>query len=413
MLEDALRQTFAARAEEAPPLDGVADAAIRRARSTRRRHAVGTTLAGIAVLVVVGALVVRVMPGGLTESDLSSMAGPGAGAPGVVRSAGSGAPRPAVVPLELVIGNEIHIKGKQPLTVDLEQRSGERVSRVFRAADGYLVITDSDPAGKQQLYRLDNGGQQTIMLYASQNITVSPTGDQIAWRDRTVMSVADRKGAVLGLKKSTQAPTSGGPIGFLGDQVLIGRTAGSPTDRDATGSTGPDSRPGPPAPVAFDRWDPSGAGYRETWSSNVFRIFGEMPEGKRVVAQVLDPATGDRCLATLVAAHPFQVQETACGLPEAAEVGGAISPDGRWLAYPTMSASRVQLVDLDVVFRKPVPAGVWKFDAPVRSMVWADDATMVVDAGDRLARLDTTVPGKLAYVGAEAGGKVMIEPLRE
>jgi hypothetical protein len=411
MIEDALRDTFAARAAGDPSPDAAeralarADLAIAGAARARRRHLLGTTLAGVVVLAIASALTLQALDSGPGRPMYSTndLAGPpriGSPSPAATGLANGGASptNTAPMPIEVVSGGEIYTEGKSQGHFTLPDKGGpSTISRAYRTSDGYLVVVEL-PDLAQQLLLLDKGGNSSVLLRSAAAIAVSSTGDKVAWRAGDDMSVADRQPdkPALGQPFTTKAPQLGAPVSFLGANVVLGRSKADGGGLDA-----------------FDLWYPART-YSATWDESVVRTFGTRPDGSAMYAQVRDATDPTKiCLALLVPAAPFKVTAKSCGVPEPAVVGGGVSPDGRWLAYPVASAAQIAMLDLKQAFSGGAPKPqVWNLKTASVRTVWLNPNALVVDTGGKFVTLDPNQPTKQEQAAGSSTGKVLIEPLQ-
>jgi hypothetical protein len=407
MIEDALRETFAAKVDGSPSLSGVADRAIMQSRRLRQRRAVGTALAGVIAIAVAGVVTLQAVggtfgrrPSGGSGTDVAAS---GRGTAELTTPASVDTPSPAARPLEVFVDGEIQAENRKLLTVQGKTR-GLSVARAFRASDGYLLVAQEDDPARQELLLVDQQGKQTLVVDKAMSIAVSANGSQVAWRDAAAMYVADRvAGGKLTKKHSVAAPTgNGGPIDFVGTDVLLGQTQ--------TGG-GLDS---------FDLWHPDHNAYTETWSTDIVLVHGAQPDGKGLYAEVVgNPGTKQTCLARLVPAQPsknmaFTVVQKACGLPEPLPSSGGVSPDGHWLAYTVLGGdgtTRMALIGLDNVFQAKPPAPQYWEVSPVHT-VWLGPSMLAVDTGSQIVSIDPTQPSRKADpMQVSNPGKVLIQPL--
>ena len=395
MIEDSLRETFAAQVGGAPQIEGLAEAAMRRARKIRRRRrAVATGMAAVVVFALLGIAGLRVIsPGFMVPANQGTTAGRQIEAP-----TEDGAPEPEGGPsastrqIEVVQDGEIYTSNRA--RVQLPTRG--TTTSAYRARDGYLVIT-ARPQSHKQLLLLDDEGNNQVVLDDATSIAVSAHGDKIAWANDETMSVADRSAGDADLVKrvTIKVPAYAAPVAFLGNEVIIARSENAPQGR------------------AFDLWYPARPVHVEKWDANVVRLFGARPDGKGVYAQVADETGGERlCLALLVPEQPFKVQDKTCGLPAAVEQGGGVSPDGRWLAYPVAGHKQIAMVDLSEVFRAEDPRiRVWDAQTASARTVWLNSTTFVVDNGTNFVSLNPTQQGRVDTVQGGSAGKILVEPL--
>lgn len=408
MLEDALRETFADQVSARPSTVGqsLADRAIARAVTHRRRTRAGTVLAGVMVLVITGvvsfnAVDVRKGPTGPGRKAL-------AGGPVLptltTEPSPTGTPvaTPAPEPLEVVANGEIYTEGSATAHLALPAHTnGAAVRSAYHADDGYLVVT-AQPDTSQQLLLLDKGGDSKVLLNSASTIAVSGDGDKVAWREGTTMSVANRQPdtSTLAATQTAAAPDRGIPVAFVGPDVVLGRTAQSGTGMDA-----------------FDLWHPDQQStYTQSWDEDVLRVFGVLTDGSALFAQVRPDGDADQvCVARLIPDQPFKETDRACGLPQPAPQGGGISPDGRYLVYAAADGQNVAVVDLKQVFKGTPKARLadlgTTFDPTTVRVVWLGPQTAVVNTGGSFVTVDPTQPSKVESPQANNGGKVLVQPL--
>jgi hypothetical protein len=407
MIEDALRETFAAKAGEAPAA-GSGDQAQRftqfamaRARQIRHRRMVGTALAGVLIIAMVGLMTIQLVtgsrPAGRSMADAKTT--PSGGSPAVL-PVPSKAERPetdtSAMPAEVASGGEIYTENKS--RVQLKLPDDAQASSVYKASDGYLVVAAlRDDA--EQLLLLDKGGNKKVLIPSAVRIVISPSGSQVAWLAGGLISVAARRSdrPALDQARSIAAPALAVPVAFLGVDVVLARTK-----PDGTGTDG------------FDLWYPARTGdYAPAWDSTVLRIFGSRSDGGGVYAETPDPDDTDAaCVALLVADQPFKVTGQACGLPKPAPGDdGGISADGRWLAYPIGDTARIAVLDLSVSFAKKWTARLYELDSKCVRTYWLT-RTFVADTGTKFISIDPTEPSEVETAQGTSEGKVLIEPLR-
>ncbi|WP_238016428.1 hypothetical protein KZZ52_04235 [Dactylosporangium sp. AC04546] len=388
MLEDALRDTFAAKAGSTPPgsLDDFADAAIRGAgRIRRRQRAMTGGLAGIVVLALAALAMFQVVspqhPGGAGPADDLALP-PRTDVP-------SQAPTSTVAPPQVAREVYAYPGTAQPAkSVRIQIPEKGSVAAAYQAKDGYLVI-NNQPDGDKQLVLQNDDNKQQVLVDDAHDIAVDNEGNQVAWADEGTMTVAKRGDDTQQLTKSntTDVPPSAVPVVFVGPDLVLGKDDGS----------------------AFDVWYTSRK-YEEKWDQSVLRVFGAHPDGKSIYAEVR-AQSGEQamCLALLSLAQPFKVKNRVCGLPRAAKAGSRISPDGHWLAYPVEGQKQVAMLDLTAVFTpgSKTPR-IWDFTVTTKT-VWLNATTFLVDNGTRFQALYPD--GKSENLDQMSADVVLIEPL--
>ncbi|WP_432985304.1 hypothetical protein [Dactylosporangium sp. CA-233914] len=394
MLEDELRETFAAKAGDPPPgslssLDGVADVAIRgAARVRRRRRAAVTGLSGFVAFAAASVAVVHTLTTG-TPTGSPQSPGPVAQGSPEQRPSVVGTSTAPVAPPEMHEVTAIGPSAQAATKVRLQLPAKSTVTAAYQAKDGYLVV-NTQPDGDKQLVLQDDNEQQQVLVDDATNITVAKDGSTVAWASQGQMNVGtrsnqDNKKIAKGL--STDVPPNTEPVTFVGTNLVM--------SNDDKG---------------FDVWHTERK-YSQTWDKTVVRVFGGTPDNLGVYAEIaaVSPDT-QMCLAQLLFDQPFKIAKKFCGLPMATKGGARISPDGRWLAYPVAGAGQVAILDLTTVFDGGKPK-LWKL-AVTDKTVWLNAKTFVVDNGNKFLKLDPT--GKadnVEQLDQESDGVVLIEPL--
>jgi hypothetical protein len=412
MIEEALRETFAAKVTGGPPLDGARNLAVQRAElalwragRVRRRQAWGTALAGVLAVAIASLAIFQAVRNPIVHPSASGSVGQ-ADANLVPSAAQTEGGEPAdqsptaapTMPIEVVSGGEIYTEGKTEMRLPLPDKDKPAViSRAYRTTDGYLVIMARSNA-VQQLLLLDKTGNSKVLLKSASSIAVSPGGDRVAWRAGDAMSVADRQPdkPALDAPLTIKAPLLSFPAAFLGTNVVLARSKAAGDGVDA-----------------FDLWYPDHVdGYTEQWDTTIVRTFGERADGSALYAQVRDGTDASKiCIALLVPAQPFKVTAKTCGLPAPAVDGGGVSPDGRWLAYPVANATQVAMFDVKDLFSSAPKPRLWDLKADSARTVWLGPSSLVVDAGGTFVTLDPSQPTKAESAQGSSTGKVLIEPL--
>lgn len=403
MIEDALRETFAAHAGEGPQ-DVVGDLAQRRAEAAmlraariRQRRAMGSALAGVLIVALVSlATFQAVTSRARTDAPAINADGDrGEASPAVAPDPTSDeAPEASdpPMPIEMVSGGEIYKEDKTTLHLSLPEKS--QPESIYKATDGYLVIVALQTTG-QQLLLLDGRGNQKVLLPSVQRVVVSPSGDRVAWVLGDTLSVANRRTDQPALDEAQEipAPAQSEPVAFIGANVVLGRTK-----VDGSGSDG------------FDLWYPDHKAYEPTWDADVLRVLGPRKDGRALYAQVRSDDDSTMCLAVLLPAQPFSITDERCGLPLPDSVEGGISPDGHWLAYPVAGAAQVAVLDVSSLGDAPKPRLV-SLKAACSRVFWVGDNSLVVDAAGQFVAIDPR-QGKQETAQGKSDGTVPIEPLR-
>ncbi|HTJ32492.1 MAG TPA: hypothetical protein VL738_04625 [Dactylosporangium sp.] len=380
MLEDELRETFAAKAGDVPSgplasLHGVADAALLGAARVRRRRRLAVT--GLSGFVAVAAASVAVMHTLTAGGAVGGTSAEGSQRPSTAQRTSPG--RASVTPTAPGGTREVEAIGpsNQAATrVRFQLPAASTVTAAYQAKDGYLVI-NTQPDGDKQLVLQDNSEQQQVLVDDASNIAVAKDGKTVAWAAQGQMNVGSRSNGDggAGNKKddnkkitkqtSTDVPQDTQPVTFVGNNLVISS----------------DSR-------GFDVWH-TDRGYNPSWDKTVVRVFGGTADNSGVYAEV-KTASADTpmCLAQLQFDQPFTIKSKICGLPVAAKAGGRISPDGRWLAYPVDGYKSVAILDLTTVFTG-AKAKLWDLSVTAKT-VWLNATTFVVDNGKKFLKLNPT-----------------------
>ncbi|HEU5109159.1 MAG TPA: hypothetical protein VFT95_11495, partial [Micromonosporaceae bacterium] len=195
---------------------------------------------------------------------------------------------------------------------------------------------------------------------------VAARGDRVAWRDAERVYAArltrDRLTAIRG----TRAPAGSHPVGFVGDGVLLERRS----EEDLSGM--------------YAVWWPGRGNLRARWRPAT-GVYGAMPDGRTVVAQLPGGDAEEPCLALLDGLDHLAVLEQRCDVPLIAGSVGWVSPDGRWLVAERTVAESI-LIDVSSVFGGEKPA-IAEGPRPNGPGVWTDGDTVVYGATGYLARL--------------------------
>lgn len=356
MLEDSLREMFAARVESTPPIGDVATQAIRRGRAIRRRRAaVSSAAAAIAMVMTVGTISSL---GGWGRGDEHSRSGsaigftidPEAQATSVVVST----PGPDNgIGLDLRAGDRLWTSDGR----ELRLTGVGKVLRSYRVPDGWVY----GGATNVRFLRLDG---TSIALSGEQNRwVVSPEGDRIAFAIGTTLYVADLRASGLAVRASRDIPPAATPVAFVGDRVAV-----------SVGSLG------------LDLLDPAGTD-PPAWNPDVVTVYGSY--GEVATGLIRNADQPGLCVAQLSRTSTgLQSQATGvCDLAVTTSVSPPrLAPGGTWLAVP--KADGVDLIDLTRSSRGQhvvVPCQVRSRVAPA----WADARTLVTADGQGVVRCGT------------------------
>ncbi|MFY1689730.1 hypothetical protein [Plantactinospora sp. WMMB782] len=358
MLEDELRDMFAARVDTPPVADDPAGRVIMRGRVTRRRRAVSSLVAVAAALVLVTAGAATLGAGWLPGRP---SAGPAAGfdvdslAEVTVGPAQPPTPgRDTGIGLDLRSGDQLWTSDGRRLRLD---GVGE-VTRIYRVPGGWVY------AGARQVRFLRPDGTTVALSGEDDRWTLSTDGNRLAFQLDTTLYVARVGPTGLALTDHVEVPAGSWPVAFAGERVVL---SDSNRGYGYLDLAAPDRRPTP--------------------NPDVLAVYGTHGDG---LAGLVRQERGSRlCLASLATSggKPRPVRSGGCGLGLRAEnSGGGLTPDGRWLA--ARRGAEVVLVDVDGVLdgRNAVlscPA------AGAVPPVWIDDRTVATGDGEQVVRCRT------------------------
>ncbi|MDI1460031.1 hypothetical protein QEZ54_03540 [Catellatospora sp. KI3] len=316
MLEDELREMFAARVQTPPASVDVAGGAIRRARRSGRRRrgaAAGATL-GAFVAVVGGALYLQGMGGTAQPADPNRLTfqnlygtGPAATA---AETPAAGAQSPQL--LDLLVGEQVWTKDGRKVTLEGDGRIGQ----IARVPDGWVYSE-----GSTVRVQTDNG-YNSVALPVAGSWAVSSDGSRLAavTQDRLTVTKVDEPGQGVPLA-STAVPDGLRPVSFVGDGVVVGKDG------------------------SFDYWSAGPEKYSETWQSSLVAVYASAADGA-AVGVVRDRET--YCLtdvtATKTGLKVGQILGCEDWLATGLDQSAAMSPDGQWLAIT--ADEKVRIIDL-------------------------------------------------------------------
>lgn len=352
MLEDSLREMFAARVESAPSTQRAADRAVRRGRAIRRRRAAASSLAAaLALTVTVGTTSMlggwwRLGEGGQPSVVTGFNADP-------ARTATAGPERTPPTPgPENDIGLDLRV-GDQLWTSDGRQL---RLTGVGQVARAYRVPSGWVYGGATSVRLLRHDGTSVSLSGDDDRWVLSPDGDQIAFIAGTVLYVADLRPTGLAVRGSLDVPPTAAPVAFVGDRVAVSVAA-----------------------LGFDVLDPVQR-YTPAWNPQVVDVYGS--HGETVAGLVRSTDQKKSCVAELTRTDTgLQPARTGgCDLaPSGSGPPARLAPGGDLLAVP--GTSTVDVVDLGRALRGQNAVA----HCPVRTVVtpaWADARTLVA-ADDR------------------------------
>jgi hypothetical protein len=376
-LETALRECLARQAARSGAAVDRADAVVHRVRRVRRRRAGAGALSLLLVTSATVVGVVRLADMGTERPYGPAFVGQGPDQPVASETTPSPAGQYATDPVALsgsVAQEPMAKSGSPPVDLvvagTLRTSTGESISlsavgaiaEAYRVAEGWLVL--GAQAGHASLWYVAGGGQPRQLLSGVDRLAIASDGRHVAWRAASslyVGSVAEGE-----VRRAGETPATGDavPVGFVGTGVLVTTRAGG----------------------RYDVWWPDRGRYVPNWRDLPSGVYGALPDGRTVVAQVPGGSAAQPCLALLDATAALAVRKRACDVPLNPGAVGWLSPDGRWLVAEGAVDAAV-LVDLADAFgdRRPaVDAG----PGPYGPAVWVDARTLVhAGPGRQLVRL--------------------------
>lgn len=290
------------------------------------------------------------------------------------------------VPVDLVVSSQLRTAGGTAVTLP----QVGTVLQAHEAAKGWLVV-GMPPSGGATLWYVATDGSSVQVLPAVDAVALAPDGRRVAWRDSArLFSALVDQGT---LKDATQvsAPADGLPVSFVGDGVLMRRTAAVQQG-------------------TFDVWWPRTGTYTPAWKPGTAEIYGPLPDGRTVVGQV-SAESGDRpCLALLDATKALTVVKTACAIQLNPRGAGTVSPDGRWLVAD--GAGQARLVDLRQAFDSGRPNAAEAGPQLSDQAAWASGDTLVhISRGGDLVRVEASRKPKVETIpvpGAGTSDRVLV-----
>ncbi|GAA1638982.1 hypothetical protein ACFQY4_43240 [Catellatospora bangladeshensis] len=381
MLEDELREMFAARVQTSPAAADPADRAIRRARVVnRRRQGLTGTMTVFAFAAVLGAAAAAQSVSGTptaAEPDRITFEDLFAGAQQPVAKQEPALPTMAL-PLDLLVGGQLWTSDGKRIQL---QQQGE-VDAIARVPDGWVYSDDT------AVRLLPSSADKPVTLSGRASWTVSQDGVRVAVNDHGTLTVSKLSGAGKGTQvASSPVPEAAVPVGFFGDRVVLSSASG------------------------YDYWSAGTARYSETWNAELRAVFGTA--GGSAAVGVVEGTDKRLCLVDVTAIKTGLKIGARMGCSELINMemirrGAALSPDGRLLAIITPVG--VQMIDLqrarDTAAGDPqqkVKELQVAANCPVETvvaLVWSDNQTALAQiGGDAIlacrtdgAKLQVTMP---------------------
>lgn len=390
-VETELRACLSRRAEVAPPpTDAIAEVAIRRARRLRRWRAGAATLA-VALVTALGATVLA-HPWPSRTADTSPMAAgdgvwpaqtPTAAANPTAAPMADDGPAPDAVetphgvavdrklPVDVVVADQLVVAAGG--LIDLAAVG--TVTEAYRVRDGWLALSRTT-SGEDSVWFLAVGSRPQPLITAVTGVVVDSSGQRLAWRDAGSVHMGLLARGRIKMLGTRSAPGGVLPVAFLDKGLLlVNRRAEEVAGWYAAWWLGEEE--------ADLRWRSTNG------------VYGTLPDGRTVVAQVTGGQGRRGCLALLDARAELVVRALACDVPIATGGGGWLSPDGRWLVAE-WTADRSIVVDLGLVFKFRSDAAVGYSPRPSGPGAWTDGQTVIYGGAGYVARLrvDLAAAGK-------------------
>jgi hypothetical protein len=385
MLEDELRDLFAARVRTPPVAAEAAAAAIRvgRRKARRRQAAAGTAVAVFFLAALGGAAGGR--PGAVPRQaddtiTFGSLFGDADSAIKDQQSPRQASPVPLPVlamPVDLRVGNELWTMDGRHLDLG----GVGVVRRVVKVPAGWVY------SGDQGVRKLTADGLMVSLASGSQRWALSTDGARLSIVDAQVLSVVrlDREGPSA-VQAKTRVSADTDAAAFIGERVaLINQKTGG-----------------------YDHWGADGAtSYTASWNNDVLAVFGN--GSSRSAVGLARSAADQVCLVDLSTATPGLRVSATLGCDDlltSAVDQGVSSPDGAWLAVP--SRTGVHLVDVTgtraaaATSNKPPTTLVVRTTCAAKAgspAVWADKETVL------------TVSENSGVVACRTDGTQLVVPL--
>jgi hypothetical protein len=373
-LERALRDCLSRRAALTPPsADRLADAAVRQARVTRRRQAGAGALAVVVFAAVAGVALVRFGPSPEPSGPEFVAVDPPPGDTVATTPPPTEEPSPESATLASSVDRDVMAERSLPVDVvvdgGLVTAGGARidlgtvggVAGAYRVGEGWLVL------GQGSLWYAVGDTAPRQLLTGVDAVVVAPGGDRVAWREGVRLRLAAVNKGRLIPAGEVAAPDGAEPIAFVGKGVLLARHSGDSVV------------------ASYAVWWPGRSGTPpQRWRSST-GVYGTLPDGRTVVAQIPGTTEKQPCLALLDALAGLTVLDRACDLPLTAGAVGWLSPDGRWLVAEGAVDASV-LIDVSRAFGDREPA-IDAGPGPYGPGAWTDDRTVVHGGPGYLVRL--------------------------
>jgi hypothetical protein len=353
LLEDALRDSFAAQVAAPPAVEDAAGRAIQAAGRVRRRRAVLTSAA------VVIAVTVTATGAGLLRGSGPSTPEWGGAAP----QASTESPAPKSLAIDVLAGQDILTSDGRTIALT----GLPSAVRAWHVESGWVVQTAAAQAPKAALWLVAGAGVAPSKIVEAEAVVLSADGVRVAWASGGKLTVATRKRQTLTDRYTTSGIGAFLPVGFAAGGVVLYDSAHS----------------------VFDMWFPARGNYR-VGPKSPHQILATTAAGDQLIAFA---GASEPCLV-LIKPDGMTTQKTACDVKLDAEAIAAPSPDGRWLAlaFP----DRLDLYDLSTVWTLHQPARTWAIAGD--GVAWIDSASLAVGTASSLVHLFVDQPYRVDEV---------------
>jgi hypothetical protein len=367
LIEESLRETFAAQANRAPAVEDAATRAISAGRRVRRRRRALGVVAVVTSVALVGVGVVSVVGGPIGRNVVGSSPTEAAA---------------SVLPVDVLAGNRIvRADGVAIALVGLAQPR-----RLWKVQSGWLVETWDVETSLAAAWYVNELGGAPRLLAAGDRVAVgrgSFDGPRVAWSQGGQVSFASFVDGRLDSPLSTSGVAGFRPVAIVGTGVLLAGPGG-----------------------AHDMWFPAQGDY-ENGPVEHDAYLGASGDGSAFYGVSADDAS------CLVKVNPFGLARlrTACGLDLTGARRAFASPDLVWVAVA--GPERMDIYHLDTVWTHPRPFDSWPIST--EAVTWLDQGLLVVGTAGSIVQLDLNnlhLRSETAVAGAGADPVLPAEDLR-
>ncbi|EXG79154.1 hypothetical protein [Cryptosporangium arvum] len=384
-MEDLMRRTLQARAEDAGHSSFEVDDLVQRGESARRRRqlgAVGATAVAAVAVILAGALLgrsasdhARPLPPAASQSTAAaspstaaqSTAAQSTAAASQSTAAGHGAP----VDLTAVKGRHLRTMTRD-ITVPLNLTATS--AEVTEVKGGWVSLPRARASRTGTLSFIDPSGTVKTLATDVDAYVVDTTGTRIALTGGDGVTVGTIRDGRLVSRDTARSRYGARPVTFAGNHLVM-KVDGSCCGGDDQEYVAP----------RFAVWDYVNDAFTPRWTTTVVEVHGPVLGGTRLLGIVRQGSVDDRtgCLA-LLRPEDLSVESRRCDLGLAWGSGyGTLSPSGRYFfdldAESDGGALFTIAADLDDVRRTDT-------EIPNQTPIWDDDTAVAsVDGGRSLA----------------------------